>query len=182
MLADYMRLLERQLPNLTDEDTRHLSQAIAAMVAACVEPSADRIAEARGQIGASLKDKARRFVLRNLHSPRLGPNALCRELGMSRSNVYRLLEAEGGVARYIQRLRLLESFAQLSDPFNRKPIVEIADELGMPDHSQFSRTFRREFGISPTDAREAAQAGLVPSAANAHRVERNDIVGLLSVL
>ncbi len=182
VLADYMRLLERQLPNLKDEDAHRLSPAIAAMVAACLAPSADRMAAAHGQIGASLKDKARRYILRNLRSHELGPETLCRELGMSRSNVYRLLEAEGGVARYIQRLRLLESFAQLSDPSNRESIANIAGELGMADPSSFSRAFRRAFGSSPTDVREAAQAGLAPSAVHADRVERNGIVGLLSVL
>lgn len=182
LLADYIRLLESHLPGLTDEDAHNLPQAIATMVAACVAPSADRSAAAHAQMSLSLKDKARRFILHNLNSPHLGPEALCRELGMSRSKLYRLLEAEGGVSRYVQHLRMLESFSQLTDPSNRKPIVRIANELGIPDHSQFSRAFRREFGISPTDAREAAQAGLVPSITHAHPVAPRSIGGLLSGL
>ena len=160
MLAEYIRLLERQLPNLTDEDAHSLPQAVAAMVAACVTPSADRMTTAHEQISATLKDKARRCILQNLRSHNLGPNMLCRELGMSRSSVYRLLEAEGGVARYIQRHRLAESFAQLSDPSNTKPIFAIAGELGMLDPPSFSRAFRQQFGMSPTDVREAARAGV----------------------
>ena len=182
MLAEYMWLLQRRLPSLTDEDAQNLPQAIAAMVAACVAPSTDRMALARQQVSAILKDKARRCILRNLRSQELGPATLCRELGMSRSSVYRLLKAEGGLERYIQRLRLSESFAQLSDPSNRKPILEIADELGMVDPSSFSRAFRRQFGISPTDAREAAKAGLVFSVAPAHQGEGNGISELLSRL
>ena len=107
---------------------------------------------------------------------------LCRELGMSRSSLYRLLESEGGVTQYIQRLRLSESLAQLSNPSNRKPIAIIAYELGMVDPSAFSRAFRRQFGISPSDAREAAQAGLVPPIAQAHRDAWNGIGGLLARL
>jgi AraC-like DNA-binding protein len=133
-------------------------------------------------MSATLKDKARRCILRNLRSHKFGPDRLCRELGMSRSSVYRLLEAEGGLARYIQRLRLSEIFARLSDPSNREPIVDIADELGMVDPSSFSRAFRRQFGISPTDAREAAQAGLVPSVTQADQSAWNGIGGLLSRL
>jgi AraC-like DNA-binding protein len=182
LLAEYIRLLERQLPGLPDEDAHHLPQAIAAMVAACLAPSIERMTIARGQISASLKDKARRFILQNLRSHKLGTDMLCRELGISRSAVYRLLEAEGGVARYIQRLRLSESFAQLSDPYNRKPIAVIADELGLIDASSFSRAFLRQFGISPTDAREAGQAGLVPSIAEPHHDAGNSIGGLLSGL
>ena len=182
MLSEYIRLLERQLPSLTDEDARSLPQAVAAMVAACMAPSADRMTTAQGQISATLKDKARRCILRNLRSPNLGSNMLCRELGMSRSSLYRLLEAEGGVERYIQRHRLAESFAQLSDPSNTQPIVVIADELGMLDSSSFSRAFRRQFGISPTDVREAARAGLALSLAPARRDTWSSVGELLSRL
>ncbi|MBA4034637.1 MAG: hypothetical protein C0480_08575 [Bradyrhizobium sp.] len=169
MLAEYIRLLERQLPGLTDEAAKGLPQAIAAMVAACIAPSVDRVTSAHEQISATLKEKARRCIQRNLRSPHLGANMLCRELGMSRSSLYRLLEAEGGVERYIQYHRMAESFAQLSDPFNTQPIVVIADELGMLDPSSFSRAFRRQFGISPIDVREAARAGLAPPLAPARR-------------
>ena len=182
MLAEYIRLLERELPSLTDEDAHNLPQAIAAMVAACAAPTNDRVTIAREQISATLKDKARRCILQNLRSHRLGTDMLCRELGISRSRLYRLLESEGGVAHYIQRLRLSESFAQLTDPSNGKPIAIIADELGLIDSSSFSRAFRRQFGISPTDAREAAQAGLVPSIARTHQNTSSGIGGLLSRL
>lgn len=182
MLAEYIRLLERELPSLPDEDAHNLPQAIAAMVAACIAPSNDGMTAAREQIGATLKEKARRCILQNVRSHRLGADMLCRELGMSRSSLYRLLESEGGVAQYIQRLRLLESLAQLSDPSNRKPIAVIADELGLIDPSSFSRAFRRQFGISPTDAREAAQAGLAPSIAQTRQHAWNGIGGLLSRL
>lgn len=184
MLAEYIRLLHRHLPGLTDEEAQSVPQAVAAMVAACAEPSADRMNAAHGQISATLKDKARRCILRNLRSPKLGPSMLCRELGMSRSSVYRLLEAEGGVARYIQRHRLAESFAQLNDPSNTKPVVAIADELGMVDSSAFSRAFRRQFGVSPTDVRGAARAGLAPSVdrARQHMSDGGGVGGLLSRL
>jgi AraC-like DNA-binding protein len=182
MLSEYIRLLERQLPGFADEDVRRLPQAVAAMVAACVAPSVDRTAAAHAQISATLKDKARRCIIRNLRSPHLGSSILCRELGMSRSSLYRLLEAEGGVKQYIQHHRLAESFAQLSDPSNTQPITVIADELGMLDPSSFSRAFRRRFGISPTDVREAARAGLAPSLAAAHPDKGASAGGLLSRL
>jgi AraC-like DNA-binding protein len=140
------------------------------------------MATAQGQINATLKEKARRCILRNLRSPQLGLNLLCHELGMSRSSLYRLLESEGGVDRYIQHHRMAESFAQLSDPSNTQPIVVIAYELGMLDPSSFSRAFRRQFGISPTDVREAARAGLAPSLAPARRDTWGGVGGLLSRL
>lgn len=182
MLAEYIQLLERQLPSLTDDDVQNLPQAIATMVAACIAPSADRISLARMQVAATLKDKARRIILKSLSLQQFGPDKLCRELGMSRSSVYRLFKAEGGLARYIHRLRLSESLAQLSDPSNRRPIIEIASELGMVDPSSFSRAFRREFGVCPSDAREAAQAGLAPTVAPTDQGPSVGMSGLLSRL
>ena len=182
MLSEYIRLLERQLPSLTEEDARKLPDAVIAMVAACIAPSVDRVTTAHEQIGATLKEKVRRCILRNLRSPHLGANMLCREVGMSRSSLYRLLAAEGGVERYIQYHRMAESFAQLSDPSNTQPIVVIADELGMLDPSSFSRAFRRQFGISPIDVREAARAGRALSLAPARRDTWDGAGALLSQL
>ena len=83
---------------------------------------------------------------------------------MSRSNLYRLFEDTGGVARYIQRERLLEAHAVLTDPATKKSISAIAEDLRFADASSFSRTFRREFGHSPGEVRSAALAGQAPPA------------------
>ena len=159
LLSDYLRLVERNLPNLTDDEAERLPQAVGAMVAACVAPSADRMALANGQLNATRKEKVRRYIVRNLGNPELGPNTLSRELGLSRSNLYRLLESEGGATHYIQRLRLGRSYAQLSDPSNAKTVTAIAEELQLTNPSGFSRAFRRQFGMNPTDVREAARRG-----------------------
>ena len=166
LLADYILLLERNLPNLTSEDGTRLSSAIQAMVGACLAPSIDRLAAAGRQIELTLMERVRRAVSRNLRSPLLGPDKLCREAATSRSQLYRLLEGEGGVARYIQRRRLSESFAILCDVSNNFSIAAIAETLCFADASGFSRVFRREFGISPSEVRTASLTGLALPAAS----------------
>jgi len=161
LLADYILLLERNLPNLTPEDGSRLPGAIRAMVGACLAPSADRLAAAGRQIDLTLMERVRRAVRRNLRSPLLGPDKLCREAATSRSQLYRLLEGEGGVARYIQRRRLSESFAILCDTSNN---FSIAATLCFADASNFSRAFRREFGMSPSEVRTASLVGLATAA------------------
>jgi len=96
-------------------------------------------------------------VRKYLRSPALGPRLLCRSLRMSRSKLYRLMDAEGGVVRYIQRQRLLEAYALLSDPSVDLPITAIAEDLCFADTSGFSRAFRREFGATPNDVRAASR-------------------------
>ena len=136
LLADYMLLLERNLPNITPEDGSRLPSAIQAMLAACLAPSVDRLAAAGRQVDLTLMERVRQAVRRNLRSAvaRAGQK-LCREAATSRSQLYRLLEGEGGVARYIQRRRLSESFAILCDTSNNFSINAIAETLCFADAS-----------------------------------------------
>jgi AraC-like DNA-binding protein len=97
-------------------------------------------------------------------TPTFGPTILCRLVGMSRSNLYRMFEDTGGVTRYIQRERLLEAHPVLTDLATTQSISAIAEDLCFADASSFSRTFKREFGHTPSEVRSAALGGLAPSA------------------
>lgn len=160
LLADYLRLIERTLPELTGEECAALPDAIHAMVAACIAPSAARIDAASGQVDLTRLERVRQVIRRRIGSATLTPASICRETGMSRSQLYRLLESEGGVTHYIQRHRLRASYAALTDPAGDRPVATIAEACGFHDPSTFSRTFRREFGLSPSELRAAARAGV----------------------
>lgn len=158
LLGHFLRNLARVLPGLTPAELPQITAAVRAMVGACVVPSADRIVLAAAQIDATRLDRIRRIVRRNIESPELGTGMLCGALGISRTQLYRLLQGEGGVAHYIRRLRLEACHARLSDPSSAGTIAGIAARLGFEDASQFSRAFRREFGATPRDVRAAALA------------------------
>src|SRR5262249_12827046 len=160
LLVDYLRLLRRSLPNLTSQEAARLAGALRAMVAACLAPSADRSARASPQIQLALLEKVRRAVSKHLYSPSLGLEKLCRETAMSRSQLYRVLECEGGVARYIQHRRLSESFSILSDISNTAPIADVAARLCFFNPSSFTRAFKREFGKTPMDVRASSRSGI----------------------
>jgi AraC-like DNA-binding protein len=163
LFGDYMIALEHHLPTVTEADLARLVSAVGAMLAAAVAPSAERVAVARSQIDLGRKERVRQAVRRHLRTPTFGPTILCRLVGMSRSNLYRLFEDSGGVARYIQRERLLEAHAILTDPLAAQSISALADDLCFTDASSFSRTFKREFGHTPSEVRSAALGGLAPS-------------------
>ena len=159
LLADYLGWLERSLPRLSPAERTGLAGAVGAMVAACSAPTAERMAAAERHLDLGRMERLRKVVRRHLRSAALTPALLCREAGMSRSQLYRLLEAEGGAAHYIRRRRLDESYALLGNPAEQRPIAAIAEELCFADASGFSRAFRQEFGLSPTEARAAARSG-----------------------
>lgn len=162
ILGDFILTLERHAPRLTAADLPRLTRAVGSLVAACIAPSPERLAESRGPIDVGRMERLRQTVRKHLRSPRLGPNTLGRLVGVSRSQLYRLLAETGGVARYIQRQRLVEAYRILSDPESTTPIFAIAEELCFEDASSFSRAFRREFEMSPSDVRRSAITGLPP--------------------
>ncbi|MBX9698661.1 MAG: helix-turn-helix domain-containing protein [Acetobacteraceae bacterium] len=153
LLADYLMMLDRHLPHVDQASLPRLTEAIGVMVAACIRPSSEHAERAGEQIDVLRLERARQVIRRNFRSARLGPEMLCRELGMSRSQLYRLFRHQGGVAHYIQQCRLRAAHAALTDPSNHHPVAAIAEEYGFYDASAFSRAFRRAFGSSPTDAR-----------------------------
>jgi AraC-like DNA-binding protein len=160
VLGDYMEILDHHLPELTPAELPGLVMATRALLAACLTPTADNLAAAQDPIILTLRERARQVVRRHLRAPGLGPDLLCRELGVSRSRLYRMFEPLGGVMRYIQRQRLLAAHAALCDAAAARHIVQIAEDVGFTDASGFSRAFKLEFGYTPREARDAAFAGL----------------------
>ena len=171
LLGDYMIALESRLPEVTETDFPGITKAVGAMVAAAVAPSAERMAVAKPQIDLGRRERVRQAIRKHLRTPTLGPKSLGRLVGMSRSSLYRLFEDTGGVACYIQRERLLEARAVLSDPEKTQSISEIAEDLCFADASSFSGTFKREFGCTPTDARYAALSAPELGATSKTRVQ-----------
>lgn len=159
LLSDYLLLLNRSLTDLRVAEVPHVVEATRCLVAACLLPSRDRFAEARRPIDTVVMERARRLIGRKLVDPDLTPETLCAELGVSRSRLYRLFGPLGGISAYIRRQRLLKTRDALSDSSDRRSISRIAEEWGFTDPSAYSRTFRHEFGMSPSEARGEGWGG-----------------------
>jgi AraC-like DNA-binding protein len=154
LLAGYMDNLARQLPHLSAAHAQGLAAATRSLVAACIAPRVERSEAADASLASLLIDRARLVVRQNMASPEFGPEQLARLMAMSRSKLYRLFESTGGVAHFINRERLREAHRRLSSHRDAPSIHIIGNEVGFVDHSTFSRAFRREFGHSPSEARE----------------------------
>ncbi len=160
LFADYITSLPRSLPSLDAGDLPGLETATRAMILACVAPSPEHLDEAGDLITNVLLERARRFVHANIFASDLCAASVQRELGISRSRLYRLFEPYGGVVHYIQHRRLLDAHAALADPNDRRRILDIAEERGFTDGAEFSRAFKREFGYSPSDVRTGGKRNL----------------------
>ena len=92
-------------------------------------------------------------VLRQLESQSFEPLTLpdlARTAGLSRFHFLRTFKRVTGVTphQWILRARLREAAQRLA--VSKEPVTEIAFDVGFEDLSNFIRTFRAEFGVSPS--------------------------------
>ena len=106
-----------------------------------------------------LRERVAQYIQQRLESTDLCPESIFREVGISRSRLYRMFEESGGVANYIRLCRLRGARAALLSPL-RPRISNIASQLGFTSHAHFSRFFKRHFGYTPW---EFATAGRGPA-------------------
>ena len=155
LLINYIDGIEPRLDRLTADEIPRIVHTVHDMVVACVASSA-RPDGAGPQTNKGMMERAHRYIHLNLHSPDLTPDAIARSIGMSRTRLYQLFEASGGVLNYIRRRRLQQAHAALSDPTDGRPIAEIAEAAGFDVAANFTRAFSHEFGVSPREIRKTA--------------------------
>ena len=77
---------------------------------------------------------------------------LVEKFNCSRATLYRMFQTQGGVAHYINRLRLQRCYKHLvSGNVKRSQITQIAQYWGFSNRQQFTRQFKQYFGILPSD-------------------------------
>ena len=184
LLIDHINSVEMQLRNFTAADLPAVVRTTRDLITTCVSSSfAEDRAVAEQNVTVALMERARQYIQQNLSSADLTPDALCRALGVSRTHLYQIFEPSGGVLHYIQRRRLLATHAALSDPNNRRHILEIGENVGFSSAANFSRAFSKEFGYSPREARNAASpARLVHSNSSTEKEKSNSFEDWLKAL
>jgi len=154
LLADHIRSLAATSQAITTRDAAPIAQATLQMVAAFARPSLDAAACAAKPIEAARLRMAKQFLHGHLSAP-LRIDAMAKALGMSRSQLYRLFEPEGGIARCLMRQRLAAVRTALDDPLERRSIAEIGEAYGFGD-GLLNRAFRQAYGMTPRDYRATA--------------------------
>ena len=101
------------------------------------------------------------YIKRNLADPKLNVEHLCKRFFCSRAKLYRLFHSVGGVSQYIQFLRLCECYKELSRVNENTSILSIAIKWGFSNHSHFTRSFKKVFGLSPSSIVELAKENLL---------------------
>jgi AraC-like DNA-binding protein len=114
-----------------------------------------------GGLRAARQTAIMRAIEGRSSDPGLTANAVAAELGITPRYVHLLLEETGkSFTHHLLEKRLQRAAALLRDlRWRNRRIADIALAAGFTDLSYFSRAFRRHYGATPSDVREAARHG-----------------------
>jgi len=118
-----------------------------------VSPSEEVAFEQEDAFITELKDA----IEKHMGEPGFGVAELCEVMGMTRSVLHKKLSAlaNTNATHLIRTLRLHKASQLLQDEVYN--VSEVAEQVGFKDISYFSRTFRKEFGVSPRAFREGLE-------------------------
>jgi AraC-like DNA-binding protein len=134
-------------------------EAVAWVVAKTVGPVPDSTGDVERAERRLYLAVIKRHIETNLNAASLTADHLCRRFRISRASLYRLFEADGGLARFIQEQRLNRALRQLaSASWRGQDLINLATDLQFSSASTFIRAFRRQFGVTPGVIRELAEA------------------------
>lgn len=156
LLAEHMRLLAADPSLITAATAGHIERSLVELVAACTAaPQAQE--QARSVVEPLLRRRLIACIDQLLGDPDLSPEMLTQRLHVSRSSLYKLGAPAGGISALIRERRLQKAHEALRRAPPPSSIQSVAFATGFRSEAQFSRAFRRRFGLSPSEARAQAR-------------------------
>jgi AraC family transcriptional activator of tynA and feaB len=157
LLVHYVNALAVEAPQLEPAAEVAAADAALELLRAAVEPS---VPTSRSAKRAAVRASVRRHVRAHLQDPVLGPETIAHAHAISVRALHALFEDSGeSVAGLVRNERLRRCFEDLELPSGGS-VTEIAFRWGFRDAAHFSRVFKREFGVTPSDVRNTALGAL----------------------
>jgi AraC-like DNA-binding protein len=104
-----------------------------------------------------LLKKSLDIIETNMSNPRFGVDQMADAMGMSRASLHRKLKAISGFppSEFIRNIRLRKAAALLSSQADS--VTQIGIAVGFEDQSYFSKSFKKEFGVPPSEYLQATK-------------------------
>jgi AraC-like DNA-binding protein len=108
-----------------------------------------------------LLKKAIEIIEHNLGDPNFSVERMAREMGMSRTNMHRRIKAitafpPSDLLRSVRLRKAAELLLQRTDS-----VAQISFQIGFEDQSYFSKAFKKQFGVAPSEYHKSVNAGIV---------------------
>ncbi|MEH3063109.1 MAG: AraC family transcriptional regulator [Methylobacterium radiotolerans] len=147
LLADHLRNVSACLRSATPAQMSHIVPATTALCNALFLSEADSAYNKAAVTSIAM----RQFI--DKHLATIDAEMLMAQFAISRTPLYKLFEADGGVYAYIRERRLARAMQVLtrSGAGRRPMIARLAFECGFENERVFSRAFRRKYGMNPSE-------------------------------
>ncbi|WP_421997880.1 helix-turn-helix domain-containing protein [Reyranella sp.] len=157
-----------EAPHMTESERVIATNAAAEMALAILQAGRFGAADAE-RFGEGLYRAACAVIERRCADPGLRPEHVASAVGCSRATLYRLFARRGeGVAGVVWQARLERARRLLGSAEGiGVPIGEVATRSGFVDVPTFNHMFRRRYGMTPSDARQAGAMAPPPTARDA---------------
>jgi len=138
-----LSILNLQIDNLTNQHNE-LSKKYEGLL----ESEPDKPIESVDQ---RLLKKAIEVVENNMSNHLFGVDQMAKEIGMSRTNLHRKVKAITGLgpSYLIRNIRLRKAAELLLHQADS--VSQISFKVGFEDHSYFSKSFKKQFGVPPSE-------------------------------
>jgi AraC-like DNA-binding protein len=159
LLTSYTMALTREHA-LTSSELQHLVVShVADLAGLALGATGDAVcaAKIRGLPAARLR-AAKTYVIENSSRRDLSIALVAAQLGVTPRSLQRLFEADGTTfSTWLLNQRLMHAHRRLCrSEFAGLPVSAIAYDVGFGDPSHFNRCFRKMYGVTPKEVREAA--------------------------
>ncbi len=160
LMADHLMNMRACLSRTDAEQRSHLTSAALAICNAVLTCGSAGTRD--DPMPAAIE--IRQFIEDNLQRPELGIELLRVRFGLSRTPLYKLFDADGGVANYIRNRRLAHAMRLLAgvEGRPRQRVSSVAYACGYQSEKIFSRAFRHRYGINPRDVDQTFPRAAVP--------------------
>ncbi|MGW3915013.1 AraC-like ligand-binding domain-containing protein [Streptomyces sp. NPDC005070] len=156
ILSSFMTALEDQGAACGPEELRHLGTVAVSLATACLAQHVDAEQQLPAEVRTqALLQRIHAFIEHNLGDPELSPPAVAAHHHISVRTLHQLFHDQGeSVRARIRRRRLERCRDDLADSGLRaRQVNAIAARWGFSGPVVFSRSFRDEYGLSPTEFR-----------------------------
>ncbi|MGU7784249.1 helix-turn-helix domain-containing protein [Burkholderia sp. PU8-34] len=154
LLADFLVGLHRVAAQVSPTQAIAVQDAMVTLLAAGLLDAPHAAGKHVVTQGAALRRRIVQYIAHHLTDRDLGPDSLIAHFRISRAHLYRVFEADGGVARFIRERRLDLAYRTLVDPRSKGlSIKEIALRHGFPSSDRFVHAMRQRFGVTAREIR-----------------------------
>lgn len=158
-LPRLMTVMMAELQSLTGTEAHAaaiLGRQIVEVLAIALDERLDRDQGVKSSVRAGHLRRAERVIRQNLSNPALSPDFVADHCGISKRYLHELFsDTDKTVAQFTREERLFAARDAISSS-QTLSLAEIAYRFGFSDQAQFSRLFKAQFGMTPSDCRRTA--------------------------